>query len=500
MAGLLGIFIAAMMAGLNNRIGALALADLRGALGLGADEASWLITAYNAGELIAMPFSAWFALTLSVRRFELWMLAASMAFAVLLAFTRDLTLLLTLRFLQGLACGTMIPLLMMAALKFLPLPKRLYGLALFAMTATFTPNVSLWLAGQWTEAPLNWRWAYWQMLPMALPAAGLIGWGLPREPIQFHRFGEANWFGMACGVLALGLLALALDQGLRLDWLNSPLIRFALIAGMTLLAVYLLSEWYHPAPFIKLQILGRRNLVLGCLLFVGLLVVLMSGSLLPAAYLGPMQNYRPLQMAVIGLTVALPQLLLGFLVALLLYQRWVDARLIFSLGLLSIALACFGAARLSLDWNRDQFVIAQVLQAVGQPMAVISMLFLITSVVKPQEGPYISGTINTLRMFGLLIGAAMVGQHLSQRSRFHAQMLLDHAALSNAALQPSADALQLMNRVGQEALVLSVADAYRVLGSLALLLIPIVLRLTHIPAPETRAPAPSSSATSAAQG
>lgn len=49
MGGLLGIFLAAMMAGLNNRVGALALADVRGALGFGLDDASWLSTAYTAG-------------------------------------------------------------------------------------------------------------------------------------------------------------------------------------------------------------------------------------------------------------------------------------------------------------------------------------------------------------------------------------------------------------------------------------------------------------------
>lgn len=76
LAGLVGIFVAAMMAGLNNRVGALALADIRGALGFGLDDASWFATAYSTGELIAMPFAAWFAITLSVRRLELWMLAA----------------------------------------------------------------------------------------------------------------------------------------------------------------------------------------------------------------------------------------------------------------------------------------------------------------------------------------------------------------------------------------------------------------------------------------
>ena len=489
--GLLGIFIAAMMAGLNTRVGALALADVRGAMGLGFDDASWLTTAYSAGELIAMPFSAWFAITLSVRRLELWMLGTCSLLALILPFIHNLDLLLVLRFAQGLASGTTIPLLMMAALKFLPPPIRLYGLAMYAMTATFAPNLSIWLAGHWTDVLYDWRWVYWQIIPLALIAAGLIAWGLPQEPIQIPRFGQANWPGMLCGVFAFGLLTIALDQGVRLDWFNSSLISASLVAGLALLTVYLITEWYHPSPFIKLQILGRRNLGLGCTLFVSLLVVLMSSSLLPASYLGPLQDYRPLQMASTGLIVALPQLILGPVVALLLYQKWVDARHVFALGLLLIALACLCGAQLTSDWNRDQFVLAQTLQAFGQPMAVVSMLFLITSVVQPAEGPYVSGTINTLRAFGSLFGAAVVGQLITLRGRFHGDRLLDHAALASNAqgLEPS----QLMGIFGQQSLVLSVADAYRVLGVLALLLIPLVLRLTHIPAPVIQAASSPSS-------
>jgi len=493
LAGLLGIFLAAMMAGLNNRVGALALADVRGALGFGLDDASWLVTAYSAGELIAMPFSAWFAITLSVRRFELWMLGTCTGLAVILPFLHNLDLLLALRFVQGVAGGTMIPLLMMAALKFLPPPVRLHGLALYAMTATFAPNLSLWLAGHWTDGLFDWRWVYWQSVPLAIAAGVLMGWGLPREPVQTGRFREANWFGMACGVPALGLISIALDQGTRLDWFHSPLITLSLAAGLALLAVYLLTEWYHPSPFIKLQILGRRNLALGFILFVCLLVVLMSGSLLPASALGPLQGYRPRQMAPIGLTVALPQLVLGPVVALLLYQRWADARIVLASGLSLIALACLSGAQLTAEWNRDQFIVVQALHALGQPMAVVAMLFLATSVVQPHEGPYVSGTVNTLRAFGSLLGAAVVGQLMTLRSRFHAEMLLDHAARAGNALPVLPEPSQLTGIVGQQALVLSVADAYRVLGILALLLIPLALRLAYVPAP-------ASSLSSSSQG
>jgi DHA2 family multidrug resistance protein len=496
MAGLLGIFLAAMMAGLNNRVGALALADVRGALGFGVDAASWLGTVYSAGELIAMPFSAWFAITLSVRRFVLWMLGTCTLLSLMLPFIQDLNLLLALRFVQGIASGTTIPLLMMAALKFLPPPIRLHGLALYAMTATFAPNLSIWLAGQWTDELHDWRWVYWQIIPLTIVAGLLAGWGLPREPIQIARFRQANWPGMACGAAALCLLAIVLDQGVRLDWLHSPLIAASLVAGLSLLAIYLLTEWYHPSPFIKLQILERRNLGLGFTVFVFLLVVLMSSSLLPATYLGTLQNYRPFQLAPLGLIVALPQPVLGFAVALLLYQKWADARIVFAAGLLLLALACFAGAHLTHEWNRDQLVIAQALQAFGQPMAVISMLFLATSVVQPVEGPYVSGSINTLRAFGSLAGAAVVGQFMTVRSRFHAELLLDHAALVGTSLPVLPDPSQLMIIINQESLVLAIADAYRVLGMLALLLIPLVLRLTYISAPGMPAVSSSSASTS----
>jgi DHA2 family multidrug resistance protein len=474
-----------MMAGLNNRVGALALADVRGALGFGLDDASWLTTVYSAGELIAMPFAAWFAITISLRRFELWMLWLCLGVAVIIPFVHNLDVLLALRFAQGVAGGTMIPLLMMAALKFLPPPIRLHGLALYAMTATFAPNLSTWLAGHWTDAWFDWRLVYWQIVPLAAAAGWMIGWGLPREPIQTERFREANWYGMACGVPALGLIAIALDQGVRLDWFNSPLITVSFASGVVLFAVYLFTEWHHPSPFIKLQILGRRNLGLGFTIFLFLLVTLTSSSLLPTVYLGNIQDYRPLQMAPVGLIVALPQLFLGPGVALLLYRKWADARIVFAAGLGLIALACFSGMQLTSDWNREQFVMAQTLHALGQPMAVVSLLFLATSVVQPNEGPYVSGSINMLRAFGSLAGAAAVSQLITVRSRFHMEMLLDHAALAANSL-PAPPASELTRVIGQQSLVLAVADAFLVLGVLALLLIPFVLKLTYIPAPNTR--------------
>src|SRR3546814_8798649 len=107
-----------------------------------------------------MPFSAWFAITLSVRRFELWMIGTCTLLAVCIPFIHDLDLLLAMRFLQGIASGTMIPVLMMASLKFLPPHIRLPGLALYALTATFALNLSIRSEEHTSDIPSLMRTSY----------------------------------------------------------------------------------------------------------------------------------------------------------------------------------------------------------------------------------------------------------------------------------------------------------------------------------------------------
>ncbi len=482
--GLLGVLLAAMVAGLNNRVPGLLLADVQGALGFARDDASWLNTAYAAGELAAMPFATWFAITFSMRRFHLAMLAVALALSALMPFVRDLHLLLALRALQGLCSGTLIPMLMMAAFAFLPASIRLHGLAFYALTATFSPNIALWLAAVCADRLEDLRWAYWHVIPMGLVAMGLVAWGVPKTPMALPRLKQGDWLGIALGIPGLALLVVGLDQGVRLDWFRSPLIVASFLVGTVLTTLFLVSEWRHPAPFIRLQMLGRRNLGLGFSVFVLLLMISATAVTLPANVLSQLQGFRMEQSAALGLIVGLPQLVLGTCVALLLYQRWVDARHVFATGLACIAAACWLGSGITSEWMVEQFVIAEVLHAIGQPMAIISLLFLATSVVQPTEGAYVSGIVNTFRAFGAVLGSAVIGQLMAVRGRFHSEMLLDNAGHLLARL-PSSDAGlgTLAAIVTQQANVLAAADIYRVFGLLALLLVPVVLRLQYVPAP-----------------
>ncbi|CAI2138349.1 drug resistance MFS transporter, drug:H+ antiporter-2 (14 Spanner) (DHA2) family [Serratia ficaria] len=116
--GLLGVLIAALTSGLNDRLSDLALADIRAAIGIGYDQGSWIISAYQAAEVAAMMVAPWFAVTFSLRRFALVMTGGFTAVAVIQPLLSDPTLFIALRIVQGLFGGALPPLLMTVALRF----------------------------------------------------------------------------------------------------------------------------------------------------------------------------------------------------------------------------------------------------------------------------------------------------------------------------------------------------------------------------------------------
>src|SRR5215475_2393816 len=70
--GSLGVFLGAGIATLNGRLISVGLPDLRGALGLGLDEASWIPTALNMAMMFMGPFSVYVGGLLGPRRVLLW--------------------------------------------------------------------------------------------------------------------------------------------------------------------------------------------------------------------------------------------------------------------------------------------------------------------------------------------------------------------------------------------------------------------------------------------
>jgi DHA2 family multidrug resistance protein len=471
--GLLGVLLAVLVSGLNEMVTKIALADIRGALAIGYDEGTWLVASYTATSVAAMAFAPWCSVTFSLRRFTLCAIALFTVLGVLCPFAPNYHSLLLLRTVQGLAGGALPPMLMTVALRFLPANVKLYGLAGYALTATFGPSLGTPLAALWTEY-VGWQWAFWQVVAPCLLAMLAVAYGLPQDPLRLERLKAFNWRGLLLGFPAICMLVIGILQGNRLDWFGSPLICLLLGGGALLLVLFLINEWSQPIPFFKLQMLGIRNLSFALLTLAGVLVVLTAVIIIPSSFLAQVQGYRPLQTAPVMLVMALPQLIALPLVAALCNLRWVDCRWVLGIGLTMLVLSCLGGARLTSAWIRDDFYVLQLLQIFGQPMAVLPLLMLSTGSIQPIEGPFASAWFNTVKGLAAVIATGVLDALTTHRLHFHSTMLVD--SLGNSPLS-AVDASNLAQRLHRQAVVLTSADLYYVMAGVAAALILLIFWL-----------------------
>src|SRR6185503_8011118 len=124
--GTLGVFLAAGLATLNGRMISVGLADIRGAMGFGFDEASWIPTAYNMAQMFIGPFSVYLGALLGVRRVLLLSGIVFILCSILLPLSPNLHVLLCLQVISGLSSGTFYPLTLSYALRALPMRFVIY--------------------------------------------------------------------------------------------------------------------------------------------------------------------------------------------------------------------------------------------------------------------------------------------------------------------------------------------------------------------------------------
>ncbi|WP_323122031.1 MFS transporter [Burkholderia alba] len=484
--GLGGVLLAVMCAQINDRVTAAAMPDLRGALHIGHDEGSWLTSLYDATQVSAMMFAPWCSATFSLRRFTIAALAVFALLGALCPFAPNVAALGMLRALQGFAGGCLPPMLMTVALRFLPPGIKLYGLGAYALTATFAPNLGTPLAALWVDHA-GWRFVFWQIVPPALLAIGLVAYGVPQDPMRLERFRQFDWRGVLLGFPAITLPVLALTQGDRLGWTDSPAIVAMFAAGGIAMALFLINEWFHPMPFFKLQLLARRNLTYSLITLGGVLVILVCAPGVPFGYLAEVHGYRPAQSASLALCVALPQLIALPVVTAICNLRRVDCRWVLAGGLGQIALSCAAGTLLTADWQRENFYLLQALQVFGQPMTVVPLLMLATDGMTPLEGPFASAWFNTVKGFSVVVGGAVAEGFVTMREHLHSAHLVDRLAAHPQALALAQ--YDLANRLGldrgallalldrrvrAQALVLASADTYWLMVALAVALIALI--------------------------
>ena len=425
--GSFGVFLGAGIATLNGRLISVALPDLRGALGFGLDEASWIPTAYNMGLMFIGPFSVYLGALLGPRRVLLYAAAIFILCSILLPFSPNLRVMLCLQVVSGLSSGTFYPLTLTYALRALPPRYVIYAIGVYAIDIVGALSIGTPLAAWYTEH-LSWHWVFWQSALLTPLMMLCVYLAIPRPPERQGPKPAISWRGFLYASLGLSLIYGALDQGERLDWLGSGVITGLLVTGVFLLGVAVVRRWLSPNPLVNpIFVVNRNTLILAASLFSFRFVLLAIAFLLPAV-LAANQHYRPLETGRVLLWLIAPLVLTGFIAARL--MRRFDNRLVLAAGFTVVAIACLMNAQLTSAWAGDNFFIPQLVTGFGLALAFTALVgsfiqnaFDSGAVTNPINALTYSAFIHTVRLFGGEAGTALMQRLVAAREQFHSNMI-----------------------------------------------------------------------------
>src|SRR5262245_53962684 len=493
--GTFGVFLGAGIATLNGRMISVGLPDLRGAMGFGLDEASWIPTAYNMALMFIGPFSVFLGAMLGARRVLLFSGSVFILSSILLPFAPSLRVMLCLQVISGLSSGTFYPLALGYALVALPLRYVIYAIGVYAMDIVGATSVGTPLVAWYTEH-LSWRWIFWQsafLTPLMMLCVYLA---IPHPPKRPGPKPALSWRGFLYGSLGLALIYGALDQGERLDWLNSGVIVALLLTAAFLLAVAIIRRWLSPNPMVNPIFLVNRNTMLLCGTLFSFRFVMLAIALVLPAVLGVTQQYRPLETGRVLLWIIPPLIIMGLVAARL--MRRFDNRLVFSTGFTIVAIACLLNAQVTSAWAADNFFLTQIMLGGGLGLTFTALVgsiaqnaFDTNALANPINVLTYSSFVHCVRLLGGEMGTALMQRLVSVREQFHSNMIglhidnghwltserlaaLAHSLFPNSAGSEEAQAraaLVLGGQVKVQAYTLAYSDSYLTLALVAALAI-----------------------------
>jgi MFS transporter, DHA2 family, multidrug resistance protein len=418
------VLLGSFLANFDSRLTSVGLADLRGAFSLGFDEGAWLSTAGIGSQILIAPAVAWLATVFGLRRV---LGIPSLVYALVsltIPFVHDYPTLIALSIVHGMLLGTFVPATLMIVLRNLPIRWWVPAIAIYSIRVGFALDTSTSLVGFYVDH-WGWQWLYWQGVVIA-PLMGLMVYlGTPHEPVNRTLLRDADWGGMLLLGTAVSMIYAGLDQGNRLDWLESGTVMALLLGGGVLFILFLINEMLAPHPWAHFNVLFSRNIGLSLVVILLYTLTSLCNSSLVPNFLSVVGGLRPEQTGVLLFTYgALPMFALAPISVYLL--RHFDPRTVVVLGFSAFAAANLWGTQLSHDWAREDFVGIVLLTSIGQALTLLPIIIMALSNSDPARATSFAAYIQIMRLGGAEIGVAVMGTWLRVREQIHSNYLGQH--------------------------------------------------------------------------
>ena len=480
------------MAILDIQIVSSSISEIQAGISASADEIVWVQSAYLIAEVIMIPFSGFLSRAFSTRLVFTFSCLGFTIASFFCACSENLSTLIFFRACQGFIGGAMIPTVFATSFTLFPLEYRARASIIVGLVATMAPTLGPTIGGYLTNT-FSWHWLF---LINIIP--GFIISFLTWKLVDFDKSDYSvlkgfDFIGLILMALFLGSLEYVLEEGPRYQWLEDPSIQlFSTV--MVLSAVgFFWRMFSYRFPIVDIGAFKDLNFAVGtCFSFILGIGLYGLVYLLPL-YLYNVRGYDSLQigntMFVTGLFQFISAPLAGNL------APRVNLKWMLFVGFSLFAINAFMSSSVTADFGFDELFIPQMLRGVSLMCCFIPINIFALGTLPPDRIKNASALYNTARNLGGAIGLALINTLLIQRLAHHKTYLQENIVGGNtqvenfmAMVKPRFEAyipgnantasLKLVsNMVAQQAMILSIADVFYVMGwlfALTIIFIPFI--------------------------
>ena len=223
-------------------------------LGIDAVTVQWLVSAYSLANAIVIPLSAFLLGRFSVRRLFIGAICLFMAGTVIAMLAPSFWFILLGRILQAFGAGVTMPMMFSVILLIFPREKRGSAMGIVTLAMCFAPAIGPTVSGLLLGA-VGWRGLFACVCALALLVVGAAVFKL-RTSLQFD---PTSFDKVSVVLCAAGLLCLLYGFS-TISSTSSWLLTIGLmLAGIVLLALFVLRQKRLEVPLLNMDVLKVRN-------------------------------------------------------------------------------------------------------------------------------------------------------------------------------------------------------------------------------------------------
>ena len=215
---------------------------------------SGVVTAYLVTLAVAMPVSGWVGDRFGARSVLLGSIGLFTAASALCGVATSLPELVVFRAVQGAGGGLMIPVGMAMMFRTYPPAERIRANRLLIVPTLIAPALGPVIGGLLVDG-LSWRWIFYVNLPIGVAALVFGALFLPRG--SEHPPGPFDLPGFLLAGTGFPLFMFAVSTGATSGWGAASVLATG-VAGLVLLALFVLVELRAAAPMLRLRIYANR--------------------------------------------------------------------------------------------------------------------------------------------------------------------------------------------------------------------------------------------------